>query len=183
MEEVYNRQLAQADNAPDMYDSYITQARDATTGAMREAQQGLMGRLGAGGSSPAAASRIFDLAGRNMNAATAAAAKDKFGMVQSALGGAQTAGSGISSDLRAQEQAGINAFRASTDANSAAQQADIARQRISLDGQIASINAALGFYTPWMNMMGNVYGGAASAYGGLTGEGAYGGSSGYTGLG
>jgi len=161
MEDVYKENMNQYRNAPDMLDNYITQGRDATTMAMREAQQGLMGRLGSGASSPAANARIVDLAGRNMNKATSDAAAQKFGMQQQALGQAGTMGSGLAGDLRAQEGMGINAYRATTDAWSAAQQADVARRKLSLDAQIAALNAKMGMISPIMNMYGNIM---SSAY-------------------
>lgn len=161
MEEVYRENMNQYRNAPDMLDNYITQGRDATTMALREAQQGLVGRLGSGASSPAAAARISDLAARNMNKAVSDAAAQKFGMQQQALGQAGTMGSGLAGDLRAQENMGINAYRATTDAWSAAQNADIARQKIGLDAQIAALNAKMGMISPIMNMYGNIM---SSAY-------------------
>jgi hypothetical protein len=175
MEDVYKKNMEQFQNAPDMFDAYNQQARDSIFNATNEARNSLTGRLGSGSSSPAAASRVGDFAARSLNSAAAMAAKDKFGMQQTALGQAGQMGQGLSGDLRAQEALAQGAFNATTGAWTAGQQADIARQRLGLEGQIASMNAMLGFYTPWMNAMGNMYGGAAS------GGGFYGGSSGYNG--
>ena len=178
MEDAYKKALGPKglyNTAPDMFDAYNQQARDSIFNVVNQETKNLTGRLGSGSSSPAAASRVGDFAARSLNSAAAMAAKDKFGMQLGALQVGGGLGKDISGDLRAQEALAQGAFNATTGAWTAGQQADIARQRLGLEGQIASMNAMLGFYTPWMNAMGNMYGGAAS------GGGFYGGSSGYNG--
>lgn len=161
MDEVYRKAMEQYATAPDMVDRNLVLGRDATTQAMREVQGGLTGRLGAGFAAPGAASRISDAAARNLNAGMADASQQKFDMQMDALGLGGSMGQGIAGDLRAQEGMGINAYNAQTNAWQAAQQANYQQQKLKLDAQLAQMQMAMGFLTPFLNMYSNMY----SSYG------------------
>jgi hypothetical protein len=179
LEEVYRKAMEQYANVPDMYNRNITQARDAVTGSIKEASNNLMGRLGSGAASPMAFNRIGDMASRGLNAAAIDSAGQVFDRRNAALALGGTAGNQIAQDLRAQEGMGIGAYDASTRAYTAAQNASIARERMSLEAQIAQMNAMMGLASPFINAYASAVGGMYGGYGGGA-ENIYGGY-GYTG--
>ena len=144
MQGTYDAANKLAGSVPDMLQRNLTQARDIGSSAMKEYQTGLTGRLGPGGTAPGAAARIGRETAMNMNKGALDAQNQQFSQQLGANQLAGQMGQGISSDLRGQEGSGINAYRASTDAWAAGQQAEIARMRASLDAQIAAMNAMLG---------------------------------------
>jgi hypothetical protein len=169
MEEVYKKAMEDYANVPDMYNYNLTQARDATTNAIKEAQQNLVGRLGAGGASPAMFSQIGQMGARAANEAAAKSAGEVFDRKMQALGVAGGQGTGLAADLRAQQGLGIDAYKASIDAYRAQQEAETAWQKMYMDAQIAKINAMMGIYGKYMDIYGNamsgIYGGLGNAYG------------------
>lgn len=149
-------------NAPDMLERNLMKARDAATMGGRELQQ--MGALRGGMTTPGKSAQLQGQLNRDLAGAAIDSAVQRQAMQQAAAGlGGQT-GAAIAGDLRAQENAGINAYRATTDAWSAAQQADVARQRMGIDAQIAAMQAQYGLYNNMFNMYGNMMGNMMNAY-------------------
>jgi len=162
MEGVYRKAMEQYNTVPDLYNLNITNARDATTQALREVQKNLVGRLGPGGASPAMYSQIGDTAARNLNKAAEESAGQVFDRRMAALNTAGGMGTGLAGDLRAQEGMGINAYNAQINAYKAEQEAKNQELRMKLDAQIAQMQAMLNIWGKQFDiygaMMGNMYG-------------------------
>jgi hypothetical protein len=159
----YRRANELYDTAPDMLERNLMQARDASTLAGRELRD--MGTLAGGRTSPGATRRLADATNRAFAGAAVDSAVQRHAMQQGALDRAIGAGSGIAGDLRAQEGLGIDAYRATTDSWKAANDAALARERMSLDAQLAAMNMQMGMYNNMFSMLGPMIGGAYSAVG------------------